>query len=55
MQDDSGMSAYAFLASCRSQAVGRMMKTDVVCMVPMDVTECRDARETVLPVYLLCQ
>jgi len=31
------------------------MKTDVVRVVLMEVTKCRDARETVLPVYLLCE
>ncbi|MGB2861995.1 MAG: hypothetical protein WBC05_01600 [Sedimentisphaerales bacterium] len=55
MQHDSGMSDYPLLASCRCQAVSRMMKTDVVCAVLMEVTKCRDARETVLPVYLLCE
>jgi len=53
MQNDSGMSDYPLLALCRCQAVSRMMKTDVVCVVLMEVTKCRDARETVLPVYLL--
>lgn len=31
MQDDSGMSEYPLLTSCRRHAVSRMMKTDVVC------------------------
>ena len=53
MQNDSGMSDYPLLALCRCQAVSRMMKTDVVCVVLMEVTKCRDARETVLPVYLV--
>jgi len=53
MQNDSGMSDYPLLALCRCQAVSRIMKTDVVCVVLMEVTKCRDARETVLPVYLL--
>ena len=51
MQDDSGMSDYSLLASCRCQAVSRMMKTDVVCVVLMEVPKCPDARETVLPVW----
>lgn len=53
MQDNSGMSDYPLLISCRCQAVSRMMKTDVVCVVLMKVTKYRDARETVLPAYLL--
>lgn len=55
MQDDSGMSDCPFLASCRCQAVRRMMKTDVVCVMMMEVTKCRDVRETVLPDCLLCE
>ena len=55
MQGDSGMSDYPLLASCCCQAVRRMMKTDVVCVVVMEVTKCRDAREAVLPACLLCE
>lgn len=55
MQDDSGMANYPLLASCRCEAVSRMMKMGVVCVVLMEAAKCRDARETVLPVYLLCE
>ena len=39
MQYDSGMSDEPFLTSCRCQAVSRMMKMNVVCVVLMsDIT-----------------
>jgi hypothetical protein len=38
MQDGSGMSGYLLLASCRCQAVSRVMQTDVVCIVLMEGT-----------------
>jgi hypothetical protein len=54
MQDGSGMSGYPLLASCRCQAVSRVMQTEVVCVVLMERTIWRGDQETVLPVYLLC-
>lgn len=55
MQDESGMSDFPLLASSRCKAVSRMMKTDVVWVVLMEVMKCRDGRETILPVYVPCE